>query len=358
METLIGDIRSDGLDCSGIKEGMTVRNYKEMCSLLGDKVTSGNAKMQQLKKWSHFFDYEKTGHQFHITDVHDDVNIEREDHRGRFGKYIQYIKPILAGYMCGNLEGKRYISVTRKGLFYILGLVNCKYPDCEDIELSGILDNSEYRGKTLDLRGVHLEVDERQLLYFQTVVYQKLNSVVVSSLNSLSRNEIIRVSTEYVVRREDRSYFIADEKQESEICDMRGQILNSLNVPDIKSAMLEGKMNAFHSRFDKIAFEKHKWTKVFPRTVISLTADNKTVKRFYDVCGEHFNTNDLRHGLNKEIVRYFTDNIENKKQMRIKMVESGEKGKTYWRKKLYDQVIDADDFVPAQMSLVEYFIKL
>lgn len=54
-----------------LAEGMVVKNYKEMCALLGEGEKDGNSKKAQIKNWNRFFSYEKQGQKFVIRDVYE-----------------------------------------------------------------------------------------------------------------------------------------------------------------------------------------------------------------------------------------------------------------------------------------------
>lgn len=53
-----------------IERGMVVRNYKELCRLLGEDERIANSKAAQLKRWKEYFDFNRDGHRFIIGDVH------------------------------------------------------------------------------------------------------------------------------------------------------------------------------------------------------------------------------------------------------------------------------------------------
>lgn len=60
------------IDTSKLFIGMTVRNYKELCQLLGVAVKTGKARQLQEKEFLRFFDYEKMRHsnEYIILDVY------------------------------------------------------------------------------------------------------------------------------------------------------------------------------------------------------------------------------------------------------------------------------------------------
>ena len=55
---------------SRIERGMIVRNYKELCRLLGEEERIANSKTAQLKRWQETFDFNRDGHKFIIGDIH------------------------------------------------------------------------------------------------------------------------------------------------------------------------------------------------------------------------------------------------------------------------------------------------
>ena len=43
---------------------LVVKNYPEMCELLGEKNKTGKSRILQLKEWERYFEYDKIGNQF------------------------------------------------------------------------------------------------------------------------------------------------------------------------------------------------------------------------------------------------------------------------------------------------------
>lgn len=62
--------KEDTLNVSGLSIGMTVKNYKVLCRLLGQETTTGKAKQYQLKNFERYFTWEKVGQKFVIVDIH------------------------------------------------------------------------------------------------------------------------------------------------------------------------------------------------------------------------------------------------------------------------------------------------
>ena len=89
-----------GIDTSGLSVGMVVKNYKQLCEILKKETKTGNARKAQLKEFGRYFDWEKAGQKFIITDIYD-TPLEKEDKR-KFGNnsiYVRYIEVILLKYL-------------------------------------------------------------------------------------------------------------------------------------------------------------------------------------------------------------------------------------------------------------------
>lgn len=50
---------------------MVVKNYPELCELLGEEIKTSNSKKAQLKKWSSYFSWDKNGHKYTIKEIYD-----------------------------------------------------------------------------------------------------------------------------------------------------------------------------------------------------------------------------------------------------------------------------------------------
>ena len=64
-----------------------------MCEILKKETKTGNARKAQLKEFGRYFDWEKAGQKFIITDIYD-TPLEKEDKR-KFGNnsiYVRYIE--------------------------------------------------------------------------------------------------------------------------------------------------------------------------------------------------------------------------------------------------------------------------
>lgn len=66
------------VDTSKLTIGMTVKNYKVLCELLGQEIKDGKSKKYQLENFKRYFEWEKAGQKFIIMDIYD-TPLEKED---------------------------------------------------------------------------------------------------------------------------------------------------------------------------------------------------------------------------------------------------------------------------------------
>lgn len=126
-----------GIDTSGLSVGMVVKNYKQLCEILKKETKTGNARKAQLKEFGRYFDWEKAGQKFIITDIYD-TPLEKEDKR-KFGNnsiYVRYIEVILLKYLSQQTGYTR--TLTKRKWWELLGIVNSKYSRVSSKELEDL----------------------------------------------------------------------------------------------------------------------------------------------------------------------------------------------------------------------------
>ena len=80
------------LNSNTLKPNQIFKNYKELCSYLGEEIKAGCSKQAQIKEWERYFSYKKEGNKFIITEVFDSPK-DKIDNRG--GNNLKNVKPML-----------------------------------------------------------------------------------------------------------------------------------------------------------------------------------------------------------------------------------------------------------------------
>ena len=133
-----------------LKEGMVVKNYKEMCVLLDEKIKGGDSKKAQLKEWERYFKYHKDGNKFVIDEIYKEIK-EKVDSRKEAnvvkninkGVYSKEIFPLVK-----NFVGKTDIEFhSKSSVMQDLKLKNENY----DIAYENPKKASEFLTNELDM---------------------------------------------------------------------------------------------------------------------------------------------------------------------------------------------------------------
>lgn len=107
-----------------IYEGLIVKNYKEMCQLLDEKITGGNSKKAQLNNWKRYFDFQKDGQKFIITKIYTKPLPMSKAEKIRGGMYVRDIECLLVD-LINKSNGS--LTISKNCLYNKLGLTNDKY---------------------------------------------------------------------------------------------------------------------------------------------------------------------------------------------------------------------------------------
>ena len=209
-----------GIDTSGLSVGMVVKNYKQLCEILKKETKTGNARKAQLKEFGRYFDWEKAGQKFIITDIYD-TPLEKEDKR-KFGNnsiYVRYIEVILLKYLSQQTGYTR--TLTKRKWWELLGIVNSKYS----------------RVSSKELEDLDYSVTAWEIKNFYQRCNKKLEEILFSALNSLKSRKLITYEIQtIIVKRDDKGreiYSEADDNEKKMLLDVEHYVLaDSFNISD------------------------------------------------------------------------------------------------------------------------------
>ena len=174
-----------------LQAGMVIKNYKEMCKLMGEDIKDGNSKKAQVENWRRYFDFVKDGQKFVIIEIYNEPFATPELHRRREGIYIQYIECLLMSIIANKAKNGELI-IPKNRLYCELGMVNEKYSLYYKEEKNVLLDiiNKIEESATVTL----FDLDE-----FYLNSGAKLHRILTSSLNSMVNRKLIKFSSAYIV---------------------------------------------------------------------------------------------------------------------------------------------------------------
>lgn len=200
-----------GINTSRLQVGQVIKNYKELCALLGEKEHGGDSRKAQLKEFARYFEWEKSGQKFLITDIYD-TPLPKEDGRNK-GKYVKCIEIVLLNYLS---KQKGYTcTLSKKKWWELLGMINRKYDNVSQEEL-------------LEINPVITKFEIRH--YYQRC-NKKLEEILFSALRSLSSRKLIDWEIETVIvtqNQEKQHYRVANEFEKKMILRAERYVLHKI----------------------------------------------------------------------------------------------------------------------------------
>ena len=182
------------LNLDNLYVGMRVKNYKELCGLLGIEPEEGNSKKSQLKELGRYFHWERDGHAYLITEIYEKKKPKE------FRSDDKYSKDI---YTCllWDFEHKRFgraenhsdypsMSYTLPSILDLCGFTKSSWTTAEH-EM-----REEYQSAVEDMpSSLYAEVGvggiKRLFKEFDVYVAQYCGGKIDNSLNSLTDKEYL-----------------------------------------------------------------------------------------------------------------------------------------------------------------------
>ena len=250
--------------------GMSVKNYKKMCELLDEKVMEGNSKKAQIKNWGRYFDYEKCGQKYIITDIFDEPYPSLDARKNKEGIYVKYIELLLMEYLTKQ-KGKTAI-LTKSKLYELVGMTSPKYN--EGKHNRGTVINNLKDIKFSDKGRI---VDKDDVRKFYARAEHKLNSILNSALRSMANRFLITYSTEYAIccSEENGNFNVrsATELEVKQILLAQKIILEELNLDTFSQVVANGAVDIYFDFLNQKVNELYGWDYVYSQIKIIYLED-------------------------------------------------------------------------------------
>lgn len=254
----------EDIDVSGLTKGMVVKNYKELCRILGERVTSGAAKQCQLKRWAKRFELERKGYKYKIKKIYErDYN---ELPNKKRGAWIQYIEPLIVDSVSRAGGVKKF---TMGDLYSISGLANENYADNPWIggaygnDKNTDAEESSKRGLTFDDGTV---VAWELLYWFKCKTAKKFYKIMMPILSSMERREVISSERGYYILTADEGGEIrrreAIPSETAQIKNVEKLVCREMRVVNVGAVYEGGRGHEFSERENKLVMEKYGWKEV------------------------------------------------------------------------------------------------
>lgn len=284
-----------GINTSNLKVGQVVKNYKELCALLEEEVKTGKSKQLQLDNLKRFFEWEKAGQKFIITDIYD-TPLPKVDDRssGNNSKYVKCIELLLLRYL---LDKKDYTAtLTKRNWWQILGMINNKYNQIE-----------RDKEKREELQKNNPILTSYEIKHFYQRSNKKLQQILFSALNSLSSRKLIEYEIETVIVKEDDKgkmrYEIATKYEKKAILKEERYILRYvMGYEKIIQVFCRFEQDKYYAKVNERLYELYKWQHYFKR--IRIVYNQEYISDAINDIGSEI----IREELNDKVVSALNNN--------------------------------------------------
>lgn len=332
--------------------GLVVKNYKEMCTLLHQSPTSGEARQNQIKNWERFFSYNKIGQKYIVTEVFDEP-IEPEHREYQRGIYVKFIEIILRTLL--STKENNYYDVTKQQLWQDLGMINKKY---KRIELSEL--NREIKECVISLP---------EMKTFYRKCDSRLSEILKSSLNSLMSRRIIDYRIQKTIllsnNNKELNYMVAEGELNDKIRNIERHVLETMQVRDMEEVRKSLRYDEFYELRDKYGYELYGWIRIFDRYHIEF--DKATI--LDNIAADKQELQQITQEFNNKIIEAIDKSnetmIKNQhEKAKLKYIEEINKKKvligkcpsyTYQDLKIFDY---DEDFLPKTKQLSQHLISI
>lgn len=250
------------VDTSKLYIGMTVKNYKVLCELLGQSVKAGKSRICQLDEFKRYFDWEKSGQKFIITDIYD-TPLTKEDRRklGNNSIYVQCIEVILLQYLSKQKGFTR--TFTKRTWWEMLGITNHKYGRVSETQLR----NLDYTVTPFEIR------------HFYQRCNKKLEQILFSALNSLKNRKLITYEIQMVIVEHDQKgrerHFLASDDDKKNILQAERHILhNVMGYDKMFQVFIKFQQGEFYQKVGDLIHEKYGWDYYYKQVKVIYTPED------------------------------------------------------------------------------------
>jgi len=285
------DYSAEDIDVSRLYIGMVIKNYKELCNILGQEIKDGKSKKLQLENFKRYFDFEKSGQKFIITDIYD-TPLTKEDRRrlGNNSIYVKNIELILLQYLSKQEKGTK--TFTKRDWWELLGMANRKYNKIAKAELKKI-DNI---------------ITTFEINHFYLRCNKKLEQILFSALRNLkNRKLILEPEIQTVIVDQKFNYFLASEPDRKKILQQERYVIkNIMGYEKISQVFCRFKQNEYYQMVNERLNGLYGWHHYFKQIKLSFIPSN-IIEAIPQT------TIDLeKEILNEKIIKVLNDNAEEK----------------------------------------------
>ena len=220
------------MNINNLHEGQTIKNYKELCNIIGWKIATGNTKIAQLKDLERYCEYEKLGNKFIIKEVFKNP-LPKIDNRGGNNKvYAEFIDKLILNMCAETIDvNKDSIGLSAKGMMTCLNIVNNNYTTGRN---------------NMERFSNYLKIPIESLNDFYNSTYKNYKDSIESSLNRLENRCLISWNIRTQVYTIANTYREAQDIEIKEIKEIESNLLKEMGFESKQHVFMCGKWKEFN----------------------------------------------------------------------------------------------------------------
>ena len=295
-----------------------VRNYKVMCDLLHEEITSGNSKRAQVDRWKRYFDFHRDGQRYVIDEIYDEPFATDDARKRREGLYVKYIELLLLEFLSRQQDYK--VTVGNKEMYRILGMTNDRY----DIRnrLGTKRGNEVIRQTIMNNEDEFVFSDFPMVSSFDVNNFyfraeQKLNKILYSALRSMKNRCLIDYKKVNIIAEPDPDtnnleFRESNAYEDKLILEAKSHIIKEMGFNNTMEVMLCYKSDEFFEKFNDYIKNEYGWDRCYPQLRV-VYIDN--IAKQIPLKAEEIrqlSTEDRKTQLNAEIIKCLNSQAEKK----------------------------------------------
>lgn len=218
-----------------------------MCKILNEQTLEGNSKKAQIAEWKQYFEFEKVGTKYLITEIYD-IPKEKNDLRkeGNNSIYVKYVELLLM-YFLSNKEGYTF-TLRKNEWFQVLGVVNNNYVD------------HFYRPKCYQFSDS--EVSTFDLNDFYRRVPPKLEKIMFSALRNMKNRCLLDYFEETMIVEtinEKQEHRKATNEEIRQLVSCKNEVLKNMGFVNMTQVFLKFKNKEFYDALNAMLYKRYGW---------------------------------------------------------------------------------------------------
>lgn len=232
------------MDINNIKKlvnGQIVKNYREMCKLLGEEIKKGGkSKILQLKDWERYFSFKREKQKFIIVTVYKEPKPKidkRQNGNNNNNIYGEIVQKLLMNMLINN-NGKLSAPIS----YYLIELcmTNQNY--------------SHYQYNQKELAEI-LDIDKFSVDYFYLTSKNNFRGIFERALKNLVKKQYIMWEKVMMIK-SGYNYKVATQEEQRVIHEAEEKALKDMGYKNVQKINLAGKYKKYQEKLMEIIEKK------------------------------------------------------------------------------------------------------